>query len=72
MAFYCDLCHKELDSSIAEKWGAFFFGVVCEDHNHEDIGKVVELTAAKVRADLIEELTKNFREDVIKRLENEQ
>ncbi len=71
MPFYCELCHKEMETAKAENWGIFLFGVVCEEHNHGDIAKVVELTAEKVRENLIEELTKNFREDVIKRLDEQ-
>jgi hypothetical protein len=70
MPFYCELCHKEMPWDC-RNWERFFFGLVCEDHNHEDIGRVVELTSAKVREKLIDELTLKFRTRVIGILENE-
>lgn len=68
MPFYCDLCHKEMPKEC-ENWETFVFGVICEDHNHADIAKAVELTSIKVRKELIDELTTKFRDQVIDLLE---
>lgn len=70
MPFNCDLCGKEMPKDCGN-WESFIFGVICEDHNHEDVAKVVELTSAKVREALIDELTMNFRGQVIRVLEEE-
>jgi hypothetical protein len=70
MPFYCELCHKEMPWGC-RNWENFIFGLVCENHNHEDIARVVELTSAKVRDRLIDELTTKFRTRVIGILESE-
>ena len=54
------------------KLGELPFGVICEDHNHEDIAKVVELTSAKVREALLDELTRKVKTQIIDILESEQ
>ncbi len=71
MSFYCDLCHKEMPKDCGH-WESFIFGVICEDHNHEDIAKVVELTSIKVREKLIDELALKFKNQVIDVLDSEQ
>lgn len=70
MSFYCDLCHKEMPEDCSG-WESFTFGVVCEEHNHGDIAKVVELTSIKVREALIAEMTDKFRTQAINILEGE-
>lgn len=70
MSFYCDLCGKEMPKDCGN-WESFVFGVICENHNHEDIAKVVELTSIKVEQKLIDELTTKFRNQVIDILEKE-
>lgn len=68
MPFFCDLCGKEIPRECAN-WGTFEFGVICEDHNHDDVAKVVELTATKVRDKLVQELANKFYNQVFQMLE---
>lgn len=70
MPFYCDLCGKEMPQK-PDGWESFLFGVICDNHNHEDIAKVVELTAEKVRENLIAELTSKFRNQIIDTLKKD-
>lgn len=71
MPFYCDLCQKEMPEECGD-WETFVFGFICGDHDHIEIAKVVELTSAKVRENLINELTLKFRNQVIEVLDSEQ
>lgn len=63
MPFYCDLCHKEMPTE-PKGWESFFFGVICGDHNKEDVQKVMELTIAKTKQVLTDKLIGRFREQV--------
>lgn len=63
MPFYCDLCHKEMPQH-PDGWESFLFGVICSDHNKEDVQKVMELTIAKVKQILTDKLMNRFRKQV--------
>lgn len=64
MPFYCDLCGKEMPRGDLEGWDSFLFGVICGDHNKEDVQKVMELTIAKVKQILKDKLMSRFTQTV--------
>jgi len=47
-----------------EGWESFFFGVICGDHNKEDVQRVMELTIVKVKQVLKDKLMSRFTQKV--------
>ena len=54
----CDLCVRELQKGEYEGWELIPPGIFCcPNHDHNEIVKIIELTAQKIRQQIIEKIT---------------
>jgi hypothetical protein len=75
MPYKCELCGKEFDLKVNPNCyngsQSYVIGVICKNHNHDDIYKVIDLTVQATKRVIQEQIKTKVGEAIWKFTEDE-